>query len=194
MKLKCAKYCIPISLLPVLCLTSPSLAQGIRILDCNGQTRAVHQISTALAYTVSVKVVDRDGVAKGDSELTLTNKSGKFTALTSAEGIAEFANIEPGVWLVGGNQTGLYYSSITLSDTYRGGFWDSVGNVASDVLGVAAVAGVAVGVGILIDDATDGSGGGGDAGGGDSGGMPGGECTSCNPDAAAPSVPGFRQR
>lgn len=172
-------------------------AQGIRILDCNGQTRAVHQIPQALDYVVRVSIVDRLGQPQRDSEVTLTSREGNVSASTDVDGIAELTGVKPGVWLVGSPQEGLFYTSITLSDSIRGGFWHEVGSTAVDVLEVAAVAGVAVGAGVLIYEATDGDGGGGNDGGGngDGGGsMPGDDCSACAPDASAPSVSGFRGR
>ena len=164
--------------LALLCVsTSPAASQGLRILDCSGRTRAQHLTEVPVQYVVLMQVVDRQGKAAEGARVKLVGANSTSEATVSSEGVAEFADVGPGVWLMGADTGGLYYHEIALKN-YKPGFWIRNGEIVAVAAAVSAVAVAAV----VIANQTRGNGGG-------SGGP---DCRTCNPGEEAPSIPGFQ--
>ncbi len=167
--------------------SSSSVAQGLRILDCSGRTRAQHLTEVAVQYAVLMQVVDKQGKAAEGARVKLVGAHGSSEATVSPEGVAEFTDVDPGVWLMGADTGGLYYHEIALKN-YRPGFWIRNGEIVAIAAAVGAVAVAAV----VIANETRGHPGSGSEPGGGGGGSGGPDCQTCNPGEDAPSIPGFQ--
>lgn len=144
----------------------------------------------ATSNQVSLSVVDAQGLANSGAIFKLTNAKGEVITTTAQNGLAEFLNVGPGVWMLGSESSNLYFTSISLTDVPVAGFWDISGSYLTQVGQIALIAGAVVGAGVLIHEASNGNGGGG--GSGDTPTIPPAMgCPACNPDAQAPSLPPF---
>jgi hypothetical protein len=167
--------------LALLCVsTSPAVSQGLRILDCSGRTRAQHLTEVPVQYVVLMQVVDGQGKAAAGARVKLVGAKGTSEATVSPEGVAEFPDVDSGVWLMGADTGGLYYHEIALKN-YKPGFWIRNGEIVAVAAAVSAVAVAAV----VIANQTRGN-----ASSDGVSGRP--DCQTCNPGEDAPSIPGFQ--
>ena len=151
----------------------PAVAQGtLRIVDCQGKTRAVKQTSVE-STDVQVKLNSTE-----IQNASLTNRKGDVIQGSVSDGIATFAAVPTDIWVLSTNTPGGFFSEITFNST-PAGFWVDAGNIALVTAGIVGA--------VLIGGAFDGdsSGDNGDASSG------GGGCSTCNPDQGAPSIGPF---
>ncbi len=178
-----------VPLLIAVFLTPDAYAQGVRIVDCQGKTKAFRQNLTTTDNVVRIDVIDAAGQLAENGEISLVNAKGTVLKSSVTNGIAEFPQISPGVWMISSSDQGLFFTQIALSDYAPPTFWQSAGSSIVKGAEIALVVGAAVGAAILIDDATDGSS---RKNGSSVIDTPSdNSCTSCNPDAVAPSIPDF---
>lgn len=168
-----------------------SLAEGIKIIDCQGRTRAMKQSQEVgeLQSRVKIEVIAASGAAVDGVALTLQNGKGEKLRASSEDGVVEFPNVPQGVWMVTAEENGFFFTSISLSDSIVPAFWERTGDFLLETGKIVLVTGAIVGAALLVDEVSD----------GDSGGEeetisppPSSGCASCNPDAVAPSIPAFQ--
>ena len=186
MHLKSFLFILCLSILNAGLISTVAHAQGIRIVDCQGKTKAYRSQISPTDNNISVDVVNSFGQKVSSGEISLFNSKGQVIKAAISDGIAEFNSIEPGVWMISSDDKGLFFTQIAMNDLVPATFWQSAGSTLTKVAEIALVVGVVVGATIAIDEATDGSGGGSS---GNSG--PPDTCSSCDPDLIAPSIPEF---
>ena len=188
--LQCYHFIFICSLL-IIGLVSNTYAQGIRIIDCHGHTRALKPQSQELGATFSVvrlEVLDSKGQSAQAGKFKLTNKDGKVLQTAAKDGIVQFEDVGPGVWMLGAEDPNFFFSSISLTDSPIPTFWEQTGSFLTEVGKVALITGAVVGSAVLIHEASNGS-------GGDNNSVnppPSMGCPACNPDQSAPSIPPFQ--
>lgn len=162
-------------------------SQGIRIIDCNGNTRAIRQQAQQISATqsqVQIEVIDASGQLANGGEFKLFNAKGDILKAVAQNGIAKFPVVDSGVWMLGSDTPGFFYSSISLSDPIIPAFWDSAGEFLSQAGNIILVTGAVVGAAVVVDHTTNGGGGGSTP--------PSMGCPTCDPDEVAPSIPPFQ--
>jgi hypothetical protein len=167
----------------VVCLLGVSTAvQGqsqliplVRVVDCQGHTRAVEQVPSGEPVDVEVSVQTQDV-----GQVTLTNSRGEVVRGVVFERTVTFSGVTPDIWVLSSDTPGALFSQISFSSTPVG-FWVQAGEIALVVGGIVGA--------VFIADAIDrrGSSGGGD---GDHSPQPP-VCPACNPDQGAPSIEPF---
>ena len=187
------KYLSRIALLSIIILSFVSSADAavLRIVDCNGHTKALREIEPAGETSVKISVVTGTGAAATGESLKLMHPDGTVLRAVSKDGVADFGSVGPGTWVVAAEDGNVFFSSIVLGGPIVAGPWWSfgTGSVLEDIAIVAGVVTAGVVAAVAVDH-FDGGGGGSSSGNSpDPGASP--TCPACNPDANAPSVPGF---
>jgi hypothetical protein len=163
-------------------------AQSLKIVDCNGSTRAFKRQVTPNNNNIRVDLVDQNGVPLESGEVNLLNAEGKIVNAAIANGTAEFSALEPGVWMISSPNSGVFFTKIALTEFIAPPFWQSAGVGLGKAAEIALVIGAVVGAAVIVDEVSD-SNGGGD--GDDSVSPPSDVCLSCDSDAIAPTIPDF---
>jgi hypothetical protein len=148
---------------------------SLRVVDCNGQTRALKSVTIEEVTEVQVQLNSLEV-----RDLKLVNSKGEVLHGEIEDGVATFSDVPADIWVLTSNDPAAFYTKISFQPSLPG-FWVTAGEVALVAVGVVGVAAIA--------GAFGGGGGGGDSHGDGSGG--GDVCATCNPDQDAPSIGPF---
>lgn len=145
---------------------------ALRVVDCNGHTRAMKNVDIGEVTDVEVRLKSLDV-----KDLRLINGKGEVLHGEIDEDVATFSDVPTDIWVLTSNDPAAFYTEISFNPSLPG-FWIRAGEVvlvAAGVVGIVALAGAF------------------DGGGGNNGGGSGGsdDCPTCNPDQEAPSVGPF---
>lgn len=148
---------------------------SLRVVDCNGRTRALKDVGMQEVTDVEVQLNSLEV-----RDLRLVNNKGEVLEGEIEDGLATFSDVPAGIWVLTSKDPAAFYTKISFQPSPPG-FWIRAGEVALVSVGVVGVAAIA--------GAFDGGGGGGDS---HDGGSDGGDvCATCNPDQDAPSIGPF---
>lgn len=142
----------------------------LRIVDCNGSTKALDENASGSANVVKVTTIS----AGAAPSLTLTNSESNQLTATVNDGVAVFPGVPPGTWVLT-SAAPAYLSDIELEHE-EGSPW-----------GEAALIGAGIAAAIIIYDHNNGGGHGSPPASGPT-------CPTCNPDDDAPSIDPFALR
>jgi hypothetical protein len=154
-----------------------AICQSLRIVDCQGKTRAVRQVPTSEPTEMKVQLNSSE-----IKSVKIVNAKGEVIDGVIEDGIATFSDVPTDIWVLTTDTPGGFFSNITFNPAPVG-LWSDVGNVAlvtAGVVGAVVIGGAIEGSSSSSDD--------GDAGSG------GGACVTCNPDQGAPSISPFSSR
>lgn len=127
-------------------LPSAASAVPISILDCNGVTRATKNLDTVTRADVQIDVTTPNGGTVDGVNVSLTNTAtGEVVTTTVVDGVAAFAAVEGGTWVMGSATSDLLYSTIIL-ETEVSAVAAFTGAAGAGVVGGGAVYGVVEGV------------------------------------------------
>lgn len=161
--------------LPTVLQAQSQLIPLVRVVDCQGHTRAVEQVPSGEPVDVQVSVQTQDV-----GQVTLTNSRGEVLRGVVLDGNVTFSGVTPDIWVLSSDTPGALFSQINFSSTPVG-FWVQVGEVALVVGGIVGA--------VFIADAIDRRGSSGGDNGDHSPQPP--VCPACEPDQSAPSIEPF---
>jgi len=129
----------------------PCAALELRIVDCDGVTRASQRVDPATRNRVEVEVRDSSGQPANGQEVSVTNATtGQIVTATALNGVVVFPELAPGVWSMTSSASGLVFSSVAIGA-------DLTLAAASAALGGAVLVGGGVTVGVVeVVDQIDG--------------------------------------
>ena len=170
------------SIFILLLFTSISQAQLLKIVNCQGQTKASKILSSVDPVDVRINVKFSDL-----SRVNLINKEGRIIEGIIEDGEVLFADVPPDVWVLATDSPNAFLTSIA----FEPHFFIPLPTFSEAAIVAGSVVGAAV-LGTVIERNTSGNSGGGGGGGDDNSPSPDtGVCPDCAPDDVAPSIPEF---
>lgn len=88
----------------------------IKILDCDGVTRASKSIDGLEKQDIELKVQDAAGQPADGTQVSLTNtETGQVVSVTSKQGVATFPELNAGTWVASSSASGVTLTGVSIA-------------------------------------------------------------------------------